>query len=52
MKQVQQKLREIKKKAKEHNTKFLNDLSTTAGAMKNKKRQKLIRHSKHAEENQ
>ncbi len=51
MKRVQQKLREIKKKAEEHRTKFLNDLSVAAGAMKNKKRQKLIRHLKHAEEN-
>jgi len=51
MKRVQQKLREIKKKAKEHQTKFLNNLSAAADAMKNKKRQKMIRHLKHAEEN-
>jgi len=51
MKRVQQQLREIKKKAEEHRTQFLNDLSVAVGVMKDKKRQKLIRHLKHAKEN-
>jgi len=48
---VQQNLQEIKKKAEEHRIAFLNDLSIAAATMKDKKRQKLIRHFKHAEEN-